>query len=111
MVIKSEDTENVEPVKLSLDDPSNFQFHAAFLAYDELFDKAINTANKKQLNEKILALKEKQLTYSNFYHSINQFREEHGRPKPFNRSIIKTQRKRDYRKNKQKSDRIRRHKK
>ena len=41
MVEKSEDLENVEPKKLSLDDPSNFQFHAAFLAYDELFDKDV----------------------------------------------------------------------
>jgi hypothetical protein len=111
MVGKSEESENIEPKKLSLDDPSNFQFHAAYLAYSELFEKSNKSEIKKQLNETIIALKENKQTYSNFYRSINKFREERTRPLSYNRSIIKTQRKRDYRKNKQKSERIRRHKK
>jgi hypothetical protein len=44
------------PEKLMLDDPSNFQFHAAYLTYSELFDKTTSPETKRQLNESITAL-------------------------------------------------------
>ena len=99
------------PEKLLMDDPSNFQFHAAYLTYSDLFDKATSPETKKQLNESIKALKESGEDYTAFYGSIDRFRggdvAQHG----LGRAFIKTQKKRDWRRKTQKHDRISRHKK
>jgi hypothetical protein len=79
------------PEKLLIDDPSNFQFHAAYLTYSELFDKTISPETRKQLNESITTLKDSGGDFAKFYESIDRFRSgdvgQHG----FGRAFIKTQ--------------------
>ena len=94
--------------KLLIDDTSNFQFHAAYLAYSEAFDKIDTPEIKKQLNEGIQALQKGEINYSAFYSSINKYREEN-RTKGHRRAQIRTQRKRDWRKNTQKRERNKRY--
>jgi len=99
------------PEKLLIDDASNFQFHAAYLTYSEAFDKA-DTEAKKHLNESIVALQQNQIDCPTFYRNISQYRSENGPgSRPYGRFMIKTQRKRDWRRQAQKHERIERHKK
>lgn len=99
------------PEKLLIDDPSNFQFHAAYLTYSELFDKITNPETRKQLNDNITALKESGGDYAKFYQSIDRFRGGDVAQQGFGRAFIKTQKKRDWRRKTQKHERISRHKK
>jgi len=111
----SEGSEGVKPVspeKLLIDDPSNFLFHAAYLTYSEAFDKTVDPEGKKQLNENIVALQQNQIDCQTFYRNISRYREDTGAgPRPYGRMMIKTQRKRDWRKQTQKRERIQRHRK
>ena len=99
------------PEKLLIDDPSNFQFHAAYSTYSELFDKTTNPETRKQLNESITALKDNGGDYAKFYESIDRFRGGDAAQHGFGRAFIKTQKKREWRRKTQKHDRISRHKK
>jgi len=108
----SESSKPVSPEKLLIDDPSNFQFHAAYLTYSEAFDKTADPEGKKQLNENIMALQQNKVDCPTFYRNISRYREESGSgPRPYGRLMIKTQRKREWRKQTQKHERIQRHKK
>jgi len=104
-------TETASPEKLLIDDPSNFQFHAAYLTYSGIFDKTTNPETKKQLNQNILALQENQIDCATFYGNISQYRTEDSTQYNYGRSLIRTQRKRDWRRKTQKHERIERHKK
>lgn len=104
---------NPEPAaeKLLIDDPSNFQFHAAYLVYSDLFDNASGEDAKKDLNTNIEDLKENKISPESFYRNVARYRgdvmSEHRR----DRFTVQTQRKRDWRMKSQKQERIRRHKK
>jgi hypothetical protein len=111
MVEESENKESVSPEKLLIDDPSNFQFHAAYLTYSDIYDKTTTPETKKQLNQNITALRENQIDYQTFYTKIDQFRGESISRHGFGRTIIKTQKKREWRRKTQKHERIGRHKK
>ena len=96
--------------KLLIDDPSNFQFHAAYLVYSEAFDGGNGDA-KKELNQNIEDLKENKIDAKTFYVNISRFRkldQPMGRPGKF---TVATQRKKDWRMKTQRSERIKRHKK
>ena len=96
--------------KLLIDDPSNFQFHAAYLVYSETFDIGSEDA-KKELNKNIEDLKENKIDAQTFYVNISRFRkldQPMGRPGKF---TVATQRKKDWRMKTQRSERIKRHKK
>ncbi|MGD0450367.1 MAG: hypothetical protein ABSA79_04830 [Candidatus Bathyarchaeia archaeon] len=96
--------------KLIIDDPSNFQFHAAYLVYSEAFDGG-NEDAKKELNQNIEDLKENKIDAQTFYVNISRFRkldQPMGRPGKF---TVTTQRKKDWRMKTQRSERIKRHKK
>ena len=98
------------PQKLLIDEPSNFQFHAAYLVYSELFDTATENEVKKELNINIEALKQNQISYETFYGNIAR----HRKIAPVRRQdmfSLQTQRKRDWRVKAQRQERIRRHKK
>jgi hypothetical protein len=97
------------PEKLLLDDPSNFQFHVAYLVYSEVFDNATDNAVKKELNSNIEALKQNQISLETFYRNIAPHRKM-TIPRQ-ERFALQTQRKKDWRMKEQKQDRIRRHKK
>jgi uncharacterized protein YdiU (UPF0061 family) len=109
MTEESEDTEQASPEKLLIDNPSDFQFHAAYLAYAEVFDKIEDPEAKKQLNDSVTALQQEQMDYSTFYHTINKYRNESSQR--LHRSSIKTQRKREWRKNTQRRVRNKRYNK
>ena len=111
MVEKPENSEPTSPEKLLIDNPSNFQFHAAYLTYSNTYDKTANVETRKQLNENIKALQQNQIDYPTFYRNINQFRTEESAQYAYGRTTIKTQKKREWRRKMQKHERIERHKK
>ena len=110
MTEEPNENEQVKPKKLLIDDPNNFLFHAAYATYSDLFDSANTNEAKKDLNEKIMSLKDKQIDCSTFYININQHRSVN-RNTRHGRFTLNTQRKRDWRKKSQRQDRIKRHKK
>ena len=108
---KTDEQEVSIPEKLLIDDPSNFQFHAAYLAYDEIFEKTIDLKVKEELNKNIEDLKENKINYSTFYRNITRYRLSATQYQNQGRFSLKTQRKRDWRRATQKKERIKRHKK
>lgn len=111
MTEESENKEPTSPEKLSIDDPSNFQFHAAYLTYSDIYDKTITPETKKQLNQSIVALQQNQMDYPAFYESIDQFRGGESAQHGYGRAFIKTQKKREWRRKTQRHERIERHRK
>ena len=109
MIDESDSNEITPPEMLSIDNPSNFQFHAAYLAYSEAFDKTENPETKKRLNDSIVSLQEKQIDFPTFYQTLSQYRTE--LDQRFSRSSRQTQRIRDGRKKAQRRERNKRHKK
>jgi len=105
--IKQEPT---PPEKLLFDDPSNFQFHAAYLVYSEAFDNATNPEAKKEINRNIEALKQNQVDYETFYRNIAQYRKGITIQRQ-DKFSLQTQRKKDWRVKAQRQERIKRHKK
>jgi hypothetical protein len=97
------------PEKLDIDDPENFQFHAAYSVYVEAFDRTSDSETKAELNQFILDLKENKMEYATFYREVAPFRKiDVPRQERF---AVQTQRKKDWRKKTQRQDRIKRHKK
>jgi len=111
MINESDNNKLSSPEKLLIDNPSDFQFHAAYLAYSNTYDKATNPETKKQLNQNIRALQQNQTDYPTFYKNISQYRTEEGSQHNYGRTFVKTQRKRDWRRKTQRHERIERHKK
>jgi hypothetical protein len=109
MIEESDNKESVSPEKLLIDNPSDFQFHAAYLAYSSTYDKVSSPEAKKQLNENIMALQQNQIDYPAFYRNIDQYRTEGGSQHGYGRTLIKTQKKREWRRKTQKHERIERH--
>ena len=110
MTEESDKNESASPEKLLIDNPSNFQFHAAYLTYSNTYDKTTDPENRKQLNQNISALQQNQIDYSTFYRNISQYRTEDGSQHTYGRTLIKTQKKREWRRKSQKHERIERHK-
>ena len=111
MIEGSHSNESGSQEKLLIDNPSDFQFHAAYLTYSNIYDKATNPETKKQLNQNIRALQQGQIDYSTFYRNIDQYRTEEGSQYSYSRAFIRTQKKREWRRKMQKHERIERHKK
>jgi len=98
---------NIE--KLLIDDLSSFQFHAAYLVYEEAFDKATDMEAKEELNRNIQDLKDNKISTETFYGNVSRYRKlDVPRQERFS---MQTQRKKDGRKKTQRQDRIKRHKK
>ncbi len=108
MTEETESKKETPPAKLLIDNPSDFQFHAAYLAYSNAYDKATSPEAKRQLNENITALQQNKIDYQTFYRNISQYRENFPSP-AYGRAMIKTQRKRDWRKSAEKQERNKRH--
>lgn len=111
MTEEPENNESTSPEKLLIDNPSDFQFHAAYLTYSTICDKTTNLEAKKQLNQNIKALQQNQIDHPTFYRNIDQYRTEQGSQHNYGRTLIKTQKKREWRRKMQKHERIKRHKK
>ncbi len=98
---------NIE--KLLIDDLSNFQFHAAYLVYEEAFDKATDLEAKEELNQNIQDFKDNKISAETFYGNVSRYRKlDVPRQERFS---MQTQRKKDWRKKTQRQERIKRHKK
>ena len=96
--------------KLLIDNPSNFQFHAAYLVYSETFDRASDDA-KRELNQNLEDLQASKIDYQTFYMNISRYRHLDQPMERRGKFTVATQRKRDWRMKEQRSDRIKRHKK
>ena len=97
-----------EPIsKLQMDNPSDFKFHAAYLAYSEAWDDNDSEATRAALNELISSLSTGRASYEEFYANLSQFRKQRIE---FRREPIQSQRKRDWRRSEQKSAREARYK-
>src|SRR4030042_4553304 len=95
--------------KLLIDNPENFQFHAAYVVYEEAFDKARDNQAKIELNKNLQDLSEGKIDNETFYANVSRFRKvDVPRQERFS---MQTQRKKDWRKKEQRQDRIKRHKK
>jgi hypothetical protein len=100
---------NSQIKKLLIDDPSNFQFHAAYMVYSETFDKLSSDEAKEDLNVNMEKLKENKIDVQTFYGNIAHHRNlQIPRQERFS---MQTQRKKDWRKKSQRQERIKRHKK
>jgi len=98
-----------EVTKLMIDRPSDFRFHAAYLAYSETWDKTTSEEEKMKLNEITLSLSEGEISYSEFYKGLDHFRRPGSKHYAYSRKRIETQRKRDWRKKQTKNMRNARH--
>jgi hypothetical protein len=98
--------------KLMIDKPSDFIFHAAYLAYSQAWDKTGLQETKAKLNELILSLSKGEMDYESFYEKMNQYMEGGSDSKhyAFTRDVIKTQGKKDWRRGEQRAGRNARHK-
>ena len=100
-------TEQVD--KLSIDKPSDFKFHAAYLAYSKTWEKIDSPTTKKELNSILLDLSKDKMEYDEFYKMLDEFRRQGSKHYEFSRQKIETQRKRDWRQKQNRSQRNQRH--
>lgn len=110
MIEESGNNESASPEKLVIDKPSDFQFHAAYSAYSEIYGRTSNPETKKQLNQNITALQQNQIDYPTFYRNINQYRAEDSTQYRYGRTVIRTQKKQEWRREMQKQERNKRFK-
>ena len=110
----NEQNNNTQPTptpqieKLLIDDPTHFQFHAAYLVYSDTFDVATDAQAKTELNQNLEDLQANKIDYETFYVNISHFRKlDVPRQERFS---MQTQRKKDWRKKTQRQERIKRHK-
>lgn len=102
--------ESALPEKLMIDDLADFQFHAAYVTYSEIFDRTAHAETKEQLNECIVRLKRHEIDTQTFYSNISRFRGEEVQ-RGYTRSYVTGQSKKHWRRETQKRERIGRHKK
>ena len=102
--------EDIVAPKLLIDKPSDFKFHAAYLAYSEAWDKTTSQEIKGKLNEIMESLSKNEIDYRDFYEKINQYRMGFSPESTRSRAFIETQRKREWRRKRAKSERNARHK-
>jgi hypothetical protein len=97
--------------KLMIDRPSDFKFHAAYLAYSQAWNKTALQETKTKLNEIIALLSKQEMDYESFYEKMSQYMEDGSGSKhyAYTRDIIETQRKRDWRKREERAARDARH--
>jgi len=104
------ETNNKPVEKLSIDNPSDFKFHAAYLAYSEAWDRTNSPEAKTQLNAMITLLSKNEIDTETFYRQLSQYRGGGGQEGYFSGKMrIETTRKKDWRKREAKSARESRH--
>ena len=96
--------------KLLIDKPSDFKFHAAYVAYSETWDKLSSQETKSELNDILMSLSKEEVSYSSFYRILDEYRRQGSKHYEYPREKIETQRKRDWRQKQTRSQRNRRHK-
>ena len=103
------DNSSEKVAKLLIDDPSDFGFHAAYLAYSKAWDENLDEKIRHELNKVMLSLAENKGNYSTFYHEIDQYRKNVSNDYS-SRGIFKAQKKSAWRKSEAKKASISRHK-
>jgi len=106
----TEETQTEEATKLLIDKPSDFKFHAAYMAYSETWDKISSPDTRNELNDILKSLSKEEMSYSSFYRTLDEYRRRGSRHYEFSRERIETQRKRDWRQKQTRSQRNQRHK-
>ncbi|MBS7624885.1 hypothetical protein KEJ29_04830 [Candidatus Bathyarchaeota archaeon] len=96
--------------KIIIDDLSDFRLRAAYLAYLEAYDNAVDEEIKKYLNQNILDLQQNRIDYETFYRNINRYRQIDNSQRQRSGLSIKTQSKSEWRNQMRKIERERRHK-
>ena len=107
---EKEQTEIIDVVKLAIDKPSDFKFHAAYMSYSKTWDKITSPNIRAELNDILKSLSKDEMEYSDFYRAIDEYRRQGSRHFEFSRQRIETQRKRDWRQKQTRSQRNQRHK-
>jgi uncharacterized protein with von Willebrand factor type A (vWA) domain len=107
---QTEETQTEETTKLLIDKPSDFKFHAAYMAYSETWDKLSSPDTRTELNDILQSLSNEKMSYSSFYRILDEYRRRGSRHYEFSRERIETQRKRDWRQKQTRSQRNQRHK-
>ncbi|MEJ2271399.1 MAG: hypothetical protein P8X91_02695 [Candidatus Bathyarchaeota archaeon] len=105
-----EETQTKEVTKLLIDKPSDFKFHAAYVAYSETWDKIPESNVRAELNEILESLTRDEMDYTEFYRELDDYRRQGSKHYEFSRERIETQRKRDWRQKQTRSQRNQRHK-
>jgi hypothetical protein len=95
--------------KLLIDRPSDFKFHAAYMAYSDTWEKLASTETKAELNDLLKSLSKEDIEYSDFYTTLDEYRRHGSKHYEYPRQRIETQRKRDWRKKQTRSQRNSRH--
>ena len=99
-----------EVTKRLIDKPSDFKFHAAYLAYSGTWDKITSPDTRTELNNIFTSLSKEEMSYSSFYRTLDEYRRRGSKHYEFSRQRIETQRKRDWRKKRNKQERNSRYK-
>ncbi|MCK4885211.1 hypothetical protein KAS24_03975 [Candidatus Bathyarchaeota archaeon] len=99
-----------EVTKLLIDKPSDFKFHAAYLAYSKTWNKITSPDTRTELNNILTSLSKEEMSYSSFYRTLDEYRRRGSKHYEFSRQRIETQRKRDWRKERNKQERNSRYK-
>ncbi len=105
-----EETQTEQVTKLLIDKPSDFKFHAAYIAYSETWDKIAESHIRTELNNILETLSKDEMDYSEFYRELDDYRRHGSKHFEFSRERIDTQRKRDWRQKQTRSQRNQRHK-
>lgn len=106
----TEDNSSEKVAKLLIDDPADFGFHAAYLAYSKAWDENPDEGRRFELNKVMLSLAKNKGDYSAFYREISQYRKDVSSDYS-DRVSFKAQKKSAWRKSEAKQSRILRHKK
>jgi hypothetical protein len=109
MTKKAKQKTNEEVKKLMIDKPSDFRFHAAYIAYSEAWDQSASEETRTELNEIISSLSKEEISYSDFYKMLGQYGTRGSQHHIYPRKRIETQRKRDWRKRQTREARNARH--
>lgn len=105
----TEEAQVEEITKLLIDNPSDFKFHAAYMAYSKTWDKLTSPQTRNELNDILVSLSNDEMSYSNFYRTLDEYRRQGSKHYEFSRERIETQRKRDWRQKQTRSQRNQRH--
>ena len=106
MEIERESEESVK--KLEVDRPSDFKYHAAYVAYSKTWDENISDEARSKLNDIMKSLSDD--NYSQFYAALSQFRTD-ANSGFGGRERFRSQSKRAWKRSQAKAARISRHKK
>ncbi|MEM2110628.1 MAG: hypothetical protein QXX08_01985 [Candidatus Bathyarchaeia archaeon] len=109
MTEESKNKKPISPEKLLIDNPTDFQFHAAYVAYSDTYDKTVDPEIRKKLNQSILALQQNQIDFQTFYRNISQYRSIGSFQHNVTKFFIKTQKKQEWRRETQKRERNKRY--